>query len=114
CTRRRKKRPRFWPQLPRLSAVRRPHGVSTDGGSTIYGFNPDGGGVPVWQLMDGLKNGDAFPGVVRDDTAAFSAAQARGLTVLSFEVILPEPQFQRFEGSLDGERRGSQYSYGFP
>jgi hypothetical protein len=89
-------------------------GVSTDGGKTIYGFNPDGARVPVWQLMDRLKNGDAFPGVVRDDTAVFSAAQQHGLTVRSFEVILPDPRFQDFVGGLDGERKDSQYSYGFP
>src|SRR5436309_1257581 len=50
-------------------------GVSTDGRTTIYGFNPDASHVPIWQLMDRLKNGDAFPGIVRDDTAEFSAAQ---------------------------------------
>ena len=42
-------------------------GVSTDGGTTIYGFNPDDTGVPVWQLLNRLKNGDRFPGVVRDE-----------------------------------------------
>jgi hypothetical protein len=89
-------------------------GVSTDGGTTVYGFNPDGAGVPVWQLMDRLKHGDAFPGVVRDDTAVFATAQQRGLSVLSFNVVLPDPHFRHFERILDGERRNSQYSYGFP
>jgi hypothetical protein len=89
-------------------------GVSTDGGTTIYGLNPDGGGLPVWQVMDGLKNGAAFPGVVRDDTAVFSAARNHGLAVGSFEVIVPEPRFQDFVARLDGERKNSQYSYGFP
>jgi hypothetical protein len=88
--------------------------VSTDGGTTLYGFNPDGGPVPVWQLMDRLKNGDAFLGVVRDDTAVFSAARQHGLTVQSFDVILPDPRFQDFVRSLDAERQNSQYSYGFP
>jgi hypothetical protein len=89
-------------------------GVSTDGGTTIYGFNPDGGHLPIWQLMDRLKNGDAFPGIVRDDTAEFSAARKHGLTVQSFEVILPDPRFQDFVSRLDRERKNSQYSYGFP
>jgi hypothetical protein len=89
-------------------------GVSTDGGTTIYGFHPDSAGVPVWQLLEGLRNGDAFPGIVRDDTTVFSAAQKRGLTLLSFEVILPDPQFQNFKRTLDAELRNSQYSYGFP
>jgi hypothetical protein len=89
-------------------------GVSTDGCTTIYGFNPDVSHVPIWQQMDHLKNGEAFPGIVRDDTAEFSAAQRHGLTVQSFEVILPDPQFLDFVSRLDGERKNSQYSYGFP
>jgi hypothetical protein len=64
--------------------------------------------------MVDLRNGVAFPGVVRDDTAVFTAARNHGLTLVSFEVILPEPQFQGFETALDGERQNSQYSYGFP
>lgn len=89
-------------------------GVSTDAGTTIYGFNPDGGGIRVWQWMDSLKNGDAFPGVVRDDTLVFTTAPSQGLTLVSFAVILPDPQFQGFVRNLDGERRKSQYTYGFP
>lgn len=89
-------------------------GVSLDSGMTIWGFNPDHVGIPVWQLLDRLKNGDAFPGVVRDDTPVFAAARTRGISILSFEVVLPEPQFRSFESRLDGERRKSQYSYGFP
>jgi hypothetical protein len=89
-------------------------GVSTDGGTTICGFNPEGGSLPVWQVMDNLKNGDAFPGVVRDDMAVFAAAQQHGLTVQSLEIILPDPRFQDFQRRLDGERKKSQYSYGFP
>jgi hypothetical protein len=53
--------------------------------------------------MDRLKNGDAFPGIVRDDTAMFSAARSHGLMVQSFEVILPEPQFQEFEPGEQGD-----------
>jgi len=89
-------------------------GVSTDWGATIYGFHPDGAGVPVWQLMDDLKNGKAYPGVVNDDTAVFNAARSHPLPVFSFDVILPDPQFQRFKTDLDAERPKNQYSYGFP
>jgi hypothetical protein len=89
-------------------------GISVDEGATVYGFNPDGSGIAVWRLMDGLKNGDAFPGVVRDDSAAFVAAQARGLTVLSLDVMLPDPFFQALTRTLDAERKASQYTYGFP
>jgi hypothetical protein len=89
-------------------------GVSTEGDTAIYGINPEPGPIPIWQLMDRLKNGDAFPGVVRDDTVVFSEAAKHGLTVLSFEVVLPDPSFQGFVRRLDGERKKSQYTYGFP
>ena len=89
-------------------------GISMDGGRTVFGFSPNGGRVPAWQLMDRLKNGDAFPGVVRDDTAMFAAARQQGLTVRSFEVIIPDPCFQDFKVRLDAERKNSQYFYGFP
>lgn len=89
-------------------------GVSTNAGTTISGFNPDPGAAPVWQWWDRLKNGEALPGVVRDDTVVFSAASKRGLAVQSFDVILPEPWFQDVVRRLDEERRGSQYTYGFP
>ena len=64
--------------------------------------------------MDGLKNGDAFPGIVRDDTAVFDEARARGLTVKSFQLLLTDQRFQDFESILDAERAKSQYLYGFP
>lgn len=89
-------------------------GVSTDGGSIIYGFNPDPGGLTTWQLMDQLKNGDSFPGIVRDDSSVFSAVRNLGLTVLAVDVILPDPGFQDFVRRLDAERKQSQYTYGFP
>jgi hypothetical protein len=44
-------------------------GVSVDGGQTIIGFNPDPKGVPIWQLMDDLKQGRAFDDIVTNDTA---------------------------------------------
>jgi hypothetical protein len=65
-------------------------------------------------VLGRLRSGEAFPGVVLDDTAAFSAARNRGRALLSIEVVLPEPQFQGLEATLDAERRKSQYSYGFP
>ena len=89
-------------------------GVSTDGGRTISGFNPNPQGVAVWQSMDRLKKGEAFPGIVRDDTAVFAAAPSNGLTVVSVEIILPDPQFHAFQGTLDIERKTSQYSLDSP
>jgi hypothetical protein len=89
-------------------------GVSADNGATIYGFHPDRGSSSMWQFLDNLKAGEAFPGVVRDDTALFSSARQRGLAVSTFSVILPEPRFLELVARLDAERAASQYSYGFP
>ncbi len=71
-------------------------GVSTDGGTTTYGFKPDASGIPLWELMERLKSGDSFPGIVTDDRAVFSAAATHGLVVKSFKVLLPGPRFQDF------------------
>ena len=89
-------------------------GVSTDGGTTTYGFKPDASGIPLWELMERLKSGDSFPGIVTDDRAVFSAAATHGLVVKSFKVLLHGPRFQDFRGRLDGERQASQYTYGYP
>jgi hypothetical protein len=89
-------------------------GVSVDGGATHYGFNPDGFGVAVWQMLDDLKKGFAYPGVVRDDSVAFAAAAKGGLGIVTIELVFPDSLFHEFEITLDEERRTSQYSYGFP
>src|SRR5262245_2337026 len=89
-------------------------GVSIDGGQTYFGFGPEVGRTPAWKLMRELGNGAAFPGRVNDDTVVFAAASSRGLTLLPMKIVLPEPIFQTFAQSLDGERWKSQYSYGFP
>src|SRR3954454_24802894 len=49
-------------------------GVSTDAGATDSGFHPNAGGRPAWQVLLGLRNGEAFPGIVTDDTGLFTAA----------------------------------------
>lgn len=89
-------------------------GVSTDVGATICGFNPGAAGLPSWQVVQSLQNGEAFPGIVTDDTDIFTAATRHGLAVEAFDVLLPEPVFQRFVAALGRERQSSQYSYGFP
>lgn len=89
-------------------------GVSTDGGATISGFHPDASCLRAWQVMQGLRNGEAFPGIVMDDTGIFTAASRHGLAIEAFDVLLPEPAYQLFVAALGGERPISQYSYGFP
>jgi hypothetical protein len=64
--------------------------------------------------MQRLRSGDAFPGIVRDDTAVFLIAQQNGLNVLRFEIALSPPSFQIFQRKLAAESRHSKYSYGFP
>jgi hypothetical protein len=89
-------------------------GVSTDGGAVISAFNPDAGNLPVWQVMDRLKRGEAFPGIVRDDTAVFAAAVRNGLAIQTFDVLVPDATFRHFEAVLMDERRRSRFTYGFP
>lgn len=89
-------------------------GLSTDADSAIHAFNPDGGSDPLWQMMHYLRNGGAYPGIVRDDTAVFIAAQKRGLIVLRFDVALSPQSFQAFWQVLTAEQKQSTYSYGFP
>ena len=64
--------------------------------------------------MNRLRSGDAYPGLVRDDTAVFTAAQGHGLTVLRFDVALSPPSFQTFRRKLSAERRQGRLTYGFP
>jgi len=68
----------------------------------------------AWQVVYGLRNGDAFRGIVTDDTGIFTAARQHGLAVEAFDVLLPEPAFQLFVDALGNEKQQSQYSYGFP
>jgi hypothetical protein len=89
-------------------------GLSLDEGKTIFGFNPDVQTDPAWKAFERLRNDAAYPGVVRDDSAVFSAARGRSLTVNSIEVVLPEPGFLDFRARVDAERKSSQYSYGLP
>jgi hypothetical protein len=64
--------------------------------------------------MQNLRTGNAYPGIVTDDTNVFAEAGKKKLQVLTFQVLLPEPAFQAFEQRLIAERNGSQFHYGFP
>jgi hypothetical protein len=89
-------------------------GISTDEDKAIYGLNTDTGRLPMWQVMQGLRNGDAFPGVVTDDTQVFLTAARKRLRLQTLNVILPDPDFQAFTQQLIAERRRSRFTYGFP
>lgn len=67
------------------------------------------------EVLDNLRSGDSYPGVVLDDTSIFNVAASQfGLTVLSFVVRLPAKAFESIRDVLDAERQLSKYSYGFP
>ncbi len=89
-------------------------GVSTDGSKAVYAFNPDVGNLPVWQVMERLKRGEALLGIVRDDTAVFAAAVKHGLAIVSIDVLVPNASFQDFQAVLAAEQRQSRFTYGFP
>jgi hypothetical protein len=89
-------------------------GVSMNGARTVYGFNPDIGKDPLWQALAKLRSGDAYPGIVLDDSNVFQAAQHHGVNVITADVVLPHPSFQEFERRLLAESRQSRFSYGFP
>lgn len=73
-------------------------GVSLDSDpKVIWGFNPNYGQDPLWLAMHNLRTGGAYPGHVTDDTQVFAAATQNGLSVLRFDVILPDPAYQVFE-----------------
>jgi hypothetical protein len=90
-------------------------GISINAKQMIYGFNPNGGTAPIWQMVQQLRRGRAYPGIVRDDTGVFAAAQQHGLIILQFEIVLSLPSFRVFQRKLTREwSKKSQYSYGFP
>src|SRR5947209_4336849 len=64
--------------------------------------------------MPDLLIGNAYPGIVNDDTQVFATARKKRFNVLTFDVLLPEPAFQDFARSLNAARKHSQYNYGFP
>lgn len=80
----------------------------------IWGFNPNIAHIPIWQVMQNLMNGSAYPGIVNDDTHVFATARRKRFRVLTFDVVLPDPTFKEFEIELNAERTKSRFTYGFP
>lgn len=89
-------------------------GISLDLGRTIYGFNPEKRLLTTKQLLNQLKSGDAFPGVVLDDTTIFNNAASHGLKILHVDVRVPPTEHGRVKNELASQHAKSQYSYGFP
>lgn len=88
-------------------------GVSLDDGKSVQAFNPDGGNLPTWAVMERLRRGGAFPGIVRDDTTVFTAATQRGLAVITFDLLLPMPHFGpvRKSSPTNNSRAGSPMAF---
>lgn len=86
--------------------------------SPIYGFNPDTGSEPSWQVIENLKQNkgrrEPYPGMVTDDTSVFNAAKARGLQVLKLELVYPESLYKEIKAKFDAERAASGFHYSFP
>lgn len=51
-------------------------GLPIDRGATIYGFSPHAPSEDPRRVIDRLKRGDTFPGIIRDDRAVFERAAA--------------------------------------
>lgn len=88
--------------------------ISMDNGPTLHGFSPDRSGLTTRQLFDRLRNGDALPGVVSDDTQMFEDAVDDGLTVHTIEIVLPQSRFEMLDAVLADEIQRSRFTYGFP
>jgi hypothetical protein len=65
-------------------------------------------------VLQRLRNGDGYPGVVNNDPNVFAEARKNRLGVLTFDVVLPDTAFKVFEQSLSKERTKSQFTFGFP
>lgn len=93
-------------------------GISFDADSPIYGFNPNTGTEPSWQVIENLKDKKTsrppYPGIVTDDTSVFSAAKSRNLPVIKVELVYPESRYNEIKQRFDAERARSEYFYSFP
>ena len=66
-------------------------------------------------MFESLKQGRAWPGIVRDDTAIFAAAASKyALTIQAIKLRLSDSAFIDFKTKLDNEVLKTNYRYGFP
>lgn len=93
-------------------------GISFEADSPIYAFNPDTGTEPSWKVIENLKKNQGsskpYPGAVTDDTAVFSAAKSRGLSVAKLEIVYPETRYNEIKAKFDAEKGKSDFHYSFP
>jgi hypothetical protein len=89
-------------------------GISFEGQSPIWGFNPDPGNEPIHVVLDKLKGRKSYPGHVTDDTSVFDEARRRGLSVLRVEYVYPESEYNEIRAAFDSERSSCSWNYSFP
>jgi hypothetical protein len=90
-------------------------GISFESESPIYGFNPNTGSEPSWQVLDKLtKTKSCYPGKVTDDTSIFNRAKQQGLTIVKIEFIYPESQYNRIHQRFQDEQSHTDLTYRFP
>jgi hypothetical protein len=88
-------------------------GVSFEGQSPIYGFNPKSEDA-VTVVVETLKGGGSYPGQVTDDTAIFGAAKQRGVPVVTIEFVYPESRYNEIKAKFDAEKSSTTRLYSFP
>jgi hypothetical protein len=81
----------------------------------IVGFHPAISTIRSCDAFEALTKGDAFPGIVSDDTQLFHLAESQFMLPLqTISIRMPRSDYDRFVSLLDAERVAGKYSYGFP
>lgn len=92
-------------------------GISFNAQAPIYGYNPDTGSTPGWQVINSLKapgSQKPFPGVITDDTAAFHQARSRGLEYKMIEYVYPKSKYDEIKRKFKAAKRSTGLTYSFP
>lgn len=86
-------------------------GLSLDRGATIYGFSPITPGALPREVIDRLRRGDTFLGIVRDDRSVFERAVAAadqgfiGSPVYLWVQVVDVPTYEHVHARLQAELR---------
>lgn len=93
-------------------------GISFNAMSPVFGFNPNTGTTPGWEVIESLKSKDKpqepYPGYITDDTAAFVQARSRGLEYRTVEYIYPKSKYDEIREKFKAARKSTGLTYSFP
>lgn len=90
-------------------------GISFNVLRPIYGFTPDAGGAPGYEVIATLRTKTgAYPGRVKDDTRIFDAAEAEGMDIKRITYVYPKSQYDEIVERFKQARRSTGLTYGFP